>query len=200
MEKSKAVNKNVSLTLKDDVLKDEGFKAKVQRLDYKVQQMLLWSTLCSVWSYLVLIIVIARIYASFHGKHPVLLVASLIFIYVLMGILIWVAWKGMTYKRSYFYAASKSHIKYQLSKLSGQRKLISYYLLEYGLLLAISSVFFCTGVQHGLTLLLKLTAPVSILTYVLGIYFIINFTGQMKKLELIERQVNHAFVGNISSN
>ena len=200
MEKSKTINKQISLILEDDVLKDEEFKAKIQQLDNKVQQMLLWSTICSVWSYLVLIVVIVRIYASFHGKHPVLLIGSLVFMYILMGILIWFAWKSMTYKRSNFYTASKSHLKYQVSKLSGQRKLVSYYLLEYGLLLGISSMFFFADFQHGLSLLLKLTAPVSILTYVIGIYFIVNFTRQMKKLELIERQLNHIFMANISKN
>jgi len=200
MEKSKTINKQISLILEDDVLKDEEFKAKIQQLDNKVQQMLLWSTICSVWSYLVLIVVIARTYASFHGKHPALLIGSLVSIYILMGILIWFAWKGMTYKRSRFYATSKSHLKYQVSKLSGQRKLVSYYLLEYGLLIGISSVFFFADFQHGLSLLLRLTAPVSILTYVIGIYFIVNFTRQMKKLELIERQLNHIFMANISKN
>jgi hypothetical protein len=200
MEKSKTINKHISLILEDDVLKDEAFKAKIQQLDNKVQQMLLWSTICSVWSYLVLIVVIARIYASFHGKHPALLIGSLVFMYILMGTLIWFAWKSMTYKRSNFYAASKSHLKYQVSKLCGQRKLVSYYLLEYGLLLGISSMFFFADFQHGLSLLLKLTAPVSILTYVIGIYFIVNFTRQMKKLELIERQLNHISMANINKN
>ncbi|MDB5086020.1 MAG: hypothetical protein JWR09_14, partial [Mucilaginibacter sp.] len=79
MEKSKTINKQISLILEDDVLKDDEFKAKIQQLDHKVQQMLLWSTLCSVWSYLVLIVVIARIYVSFHGKHPALLIGSLVF-------------------------------------------------------------------------------------------------------------------------
>src|ERR1700748_864805 len=119
MGNGEGVKNKVSLILKDDIIKNEDFKIKVQRLDHKVQKMLLYSTLCAVWSYLVLIIIIARIYSSFHGKHQALLIASLIFMYLLMGILIWYVWKSLNYNRSYFYAASKSHIKYQLSKLTG---------------------------------------------------------------------------------
>ncbi|MDP9075868.1 MAG: hypothetical protein M3O71_00445 [Bacteroidota bacterium] len=192
MEKLKSVNKNVSLRQKDDIIKDEDLKAKIRNQDDKVQQMLLWSTICSVWSYLVLIVVIARIYNSVHGNHPGLLIGSMVVIYVMMGILIWFAWKGMSNSSSHFYATSRSHLKYQLNKLSGQRRLITFYLIEYALLLGTSSIFFFTDISNGLPLLLRLTAPVSILTYVLGIYFVVKFTRQMKKLEIMNRQVNHA--------
>jgi hypothetical protein len=192
MKRLKNVNKNVSLISKDDIIKDENLKAKIQSLDDKVQQMLLWSTICSVWSYLVLIIVIARIYNSFHGQHPVLLVCSLVLMYIFMGILIWIVWKGMAGNHGSFYTVSKSHLNYQVAKLTGQRKLTSFYLLEYALLMAVSSVFFFMDIKHGLTLLLKITTPVSIITYVLGIYFIIKFTRQMKKLQLMSQQVSDA--------
>jgi hypothetical protein len=194
------VKKNVQLLLKDDRIQDKDLKAKIQLLDDKVQQMLLWSTICSVWSYLVLIMVIIRIYGSFNGKHPVLLMSTMISMYVLMGLLIFFAWKGITCKRSHFSVASKTYILYQINKLSGQRKLISFHLLEYALLLGVASIFFFLDVKNGLSFLLKLTAPVSMITYVLGIYFIINFTRQMKKLELINRQINYLFMKDISKN
>jgi hypothetical protein len=200
MGNGEGVKEKISLILKGDIIKNEDFKIKVQRLDNKVQKMLLWSTLCAVWSYLVLIIVIARIYSSFHGKHQALLIASLIFMYLLMGILIWFVWKSINYKRSHFYAASKSHIRYQLDKLTGQRKLITCYMTEYSVILLVSSAFFLLDFEHGMSALLKITAPVSIMTYTLGIYFLANFTKQMKKLKLIEKQIDQVLMGNLNKN
>ena len=191
MSRLKNVNKGVQLVFEDDVIKDDDLKATVNKLDDKVQHMLLWSTICSVWSYLVLIVIIARIYASFNGKHQAWLISVLMLIYVLMGALIWFAWKGTANKQSCFYTTSKSFLRSQVNKLAKQRRLTAYYLLEYGLLLGVASIFFLSDISNGAALLFRLTAPVSIVTYVLGLYFIGNFTRQMKRLDLVERQLNH---------
>jgi len=60
--------------------------------------------------------------------------------------------------------------------------------------------FFFIDIKGGLGFLLKITAPVSIITYVLGLYFIANFTKQMKSLELAHRQINQLYVKNLHSN
>ena len=192
--------KTTLLHFKEDIVEDDELKLKLKIIDDKVEKMLLWSTLCSVWSYLILIVTIGRIYSGFKGEHTILLVSSMVCMYLLMGVLIYFVWKGMTYQRSYFYYASKTYLKYQLNKLSAQRKLISLYLLEYALLLSVASIFFFIDIKHGLGFLLKITAPVSIITYVLGLYFISNFTKQMKRLELVHRQINHLYVKNLHSN
>jgi hypothetical protein len=201
MEKNaESIRKKILVHLHDDLVEDGHLKNKLKELDDKVQKMLLWSTLCSIWSYLILIVTIARIYSSFKGAHTMLLISSLISMYILMGVLVYFVWKGMTYKRSYFYYTSKTYLKYQLSKLAAQRKMISLYLVEYALLLGVSSIFFFLDIKDGLGFLLKITAPVSVITYVLGLYFIANFTKQMKGLELAHRQINQLYVRNLHLN
>jgi hypothetical protein len=200
MQKIKDANRDTMFRLKDDVLRDEILKSKIKDLDHKAQQLLLWSTLCSIFSYLVLIVVIARIYLSFKGQHPILLTLTLLFMYAAMAILIFTTWRSTASNRRNFYSVAKSHIKYQISKLSGQRKLMAYYLLEYSALIGISCCFFFSGIQHGVPLLIRLTAPVSIVTYILGCYFMVSFTKQIKKLQEAEKQADNIFFENINRN
>jgi hypothetical protein len=149
MQETKSVHQKHSALLKHDVLMDEALKERVKNLDRNAQQLLLWSTLCCLFSYLALIVVIARSYLSFKGQHPVLLTSTLLFMYIAIGILIFATWRSMAGNRGIFYISAKSHIKYQLSKLSGQRKLIAYYLLEYSALIGISCCFFFPAFSTG---------------------------------------------------
>jgi hypothetical protein len=197
----KNINKDVLLLLKDDTIKDEALKIRVQTTDDKVKQMLLWSTICSVWSYLVFIVVIIRIYVNFHGQHALWLFGSLAAMYTLMAVFIWFAWKNIARQQSHFHFATRSYFKYQANKLTCQRKLIVLYLLEYGLLLSIAGIFFLWEVPRGLSILLKLTIPVSAVTYVLGIYFLFSLTRQIRKFKAIQQQVSEAVYNkNINQN
>jgi hypothetical protein len=200
MQEAKGISGNITGQGKDDVLRDEVLKTRIRDIDNKAQKLLLWSTLCCLFSYLVLIVVIARIYLSFKGQHPVLLTLALLFMYIAIGILIFATWRGMASNRGSFYIAAKSQIRYQINKLSGQRKLITYYLLEYSALIGVSCCFFLSGIQHGLLLLIRLTAPVSIMTYVLGFYFINSFTKQIEKLQTMEKQTEQLFLDKLSRN
>jgi len=118
-----------------------------------------------------------------------------------MGLFIWFSWKNITRKQNLFHFASRSYFNYRAGKLSGQRKLIALYLLEYGLLLCIAGLFFLWDVPHGLPLLLKLTLPVSVVTYVLGIYFLFSFSRQIRKLKTMQQQMSEAvYMKNINQN
>lgn len=189
--KLKTLNQHLSALLKADEQGDGDIKEKILQLDYRVQQMLLWSNIAVILSYLLLIAVVARIYGSYSGKHSVLLICSLILIYVLLAIYLFVVWKSLAYQRIHFKRASKAYLNYQISKLGGQRKLISVYLLIYGLILCISCLFFFIDIHNGITLLFKLTAPVSLMTYIFGLYFIISFTDQKKKLDKLDKQIEY---------
>jgi hypothetical protein len=191
---------SVFLNLKKDLVKEKELKLQLKNIDAKAQQMLLWSTLSSVWSYLILIVTICRIYAGFKGAHALLLIICMVVTYLLLGVLIYRIWKGMDYKRSYFYYASKTYLNYQIIKLSGQRKLILLYLLTYGSLLVVAGIFFFYDVENGLIYLLKVTAPVSIITSVFGIYFVSNFTKQIRNLELVHNKINQHITANLNLN
>jgi cell division protein FtsL len=193
--------KSLWSAVKDDEDQNEGLKSKILKLDDKLQQMLLWSNICTLWACILLIITIAKIYGNLTGKHPVLLACSLILITALLGMFLYAVWKSIAYKNLGFKKASKTYLNYQINKLSGQRKLISGYLLVYAIILTISSVFFYRDISNGLTVLFKATAPVSVIIYALGFYFMIAFTRQKRKLELLEKQVNHiSFMEKVNQN
>ena len=84
-------------------------------------------------------------------------------------------------------------------RLVAQRKLIVFYLIEVTLSLALASAFFFAD-HKGLFSLLKLTAPVTIVTYILGLYFIVAFTSQIKKFSRMGVQANHLYLTHISKN
>jgi hypothetical protein len=200
MEKStQNINKNILVHLTNDAADDSEFKLKLQSLDARVQKMLLWSTICSLWSYSILFVVIARIYPVYIGIHSFMLITSTVLIYLLMGVPVYQLWKGIHYKRSYYYCTRKSHLNYQDGQLSVQRKFIILYLLLYTLLLAAVSLFFLSALG-GLILLLKITTAVNIITYASGLYFIANFTKLLKQLQCLHRQLNQLYIQNFNSN
>ncbi len=188
------------LLLTDDTIKDGDFKERIRQLDDKVHKLLFWSALSAVWSYLILIVIISRIYARFNGTRVQLMTCCLLAMYILMGVLIYAVWKDIKYNRSYFYYASKSYLNYQVGKLRGQRKLIVCYLLEYSLLLLIAGVFFYVDVPNGLTGLFRLTAPVSLLTYGCSCYFIANFTKQIRELNMLHGKINALYTAHLNLN
>lgn len=192
--KTSAVNthqvKSFWSATKADESQNESMKSRIQKLDSKLQQMLVWSNICTLLACIQLIFTIARIYGSFTGKHPVLLASTLVTIILLFAVFLYFKWKEIAYKNEDFKKASKTYLNYHITKLNGQRKLISGYLLAYFLIIVVSGVFFCQDIHNGLTLLFKSTAPVSLVIYGLGFYFMTNFGRQKRKLEMLEKQVD----------
>jgi preprotein translocase subunit YajC len=175
---------------KADEGQNESLKSRILKLDDKLQQMLLWSNICTLLACVQMVFTIARIYSGFTGKHPVLLVSTLVIIVLLFAIFLYFKWKSIAHKDGGFKKASKTHLNYQITKLNGQRKLLSGYLMAYSVVHIISGVFFWQGIHDGLTVLFKSTAPVNLIIYGLGFYFMVNFTGQKRKLEILEKRVD----------
>jgi hypothetical protein len=175
---------------KADEGQNESLKSRILKLDDKLQQMLLLSNICTLFACIQMVFTIARIYSTFTGKHPVLLASTLVIIVLLFAVFLYFKWKSIAYKDGGFKKASKTHLNYQITKLNGQRKLLSGYLLAYSLVIIISGVFFWQGIHDGLTVLFKSTAPINLIIYGLGFYFMVNFTGKKRKLEILEKQVD----------
>lgn len=182
--------KSLWSTTKADEGLNESLKSRILKLDNKLQQMLLWSNICTLLACIQMVFTIARIYSGFTGKHPMLLVSTLVIIVLLFAIFLYFKWKSIAYKDGGFKKAGKTHLNYQITKLNGQCKLLSGYLLAYSLVIIISGLFFWQGIHDGLTLLFKSTAPVNLVIYGLGFYFMVNFTGQKRKLEILEKRVD----------
>ncbi|NHA02826.1 hypothetical protein G7092_03420 [Mucilaginibacter sp. HC2] len=193
--------KRVWLATKADESKNENMESRIQKLDSKLQQMLLWSNVCTLLACVQTVFTVARIYSNFKGKYPILLVLTLVIIVLLFAVFLYFKWKNIAYKDTGFTKASKIHLNYYIIKLNGQCKQISGYLLIYALTLILSGFFFWRGIYDGLTLLFKATALLSFVIYGLGFYFMINFTKQKNKLKLLEAQVNPlGFMENVVQN
>ena len=169
---------------------------QLKRLDNKVQGLLLWSTIFAFWSYLLLIFRIFKIYAILKGEHPALLAVTLFLIYTLFGGIVFVVWRNVKYNGLVAGNIHQGYIKYQIIKLSGQRKLISMYLLGYAALLSASSAFFFFDVNKGLYELLVITTPISLIAYGMGLFFIIKFSRQQKQLNELEKKIRNIMIMN----
>jgi hypothetical protein len=166
----------------------EDIKGEIKKQDVKIQQMLLWSNISAGWSYLILVLVVVRFYGSSLSKPSVLLFGSLFVMYILLAIYMYVVWKGTAYQKVYLKKKSEAYLEHHMKKLSGQCKIISVYLIIYAVLLIVSSAFFYIDINNGITQLFKITAPLNLVTYVVGIYFIITFTVQKRKLDVLNKQ------------
>ncbi|SFS97252.1 hypothetical protein [Mucilaginibacter polytrichastri] len=191
----------MSLIVEIDVNDNEIIKNKITALDAKVQQMLLWSNLSAIWGYLLLSGIIVRIYRGLNGTHAVFLIGTLGLVCLLLVIYLFVVWKSIAYQQNTRHRASKEYLNYQINKLVGQRKLIAAYLITNVLLLTVASLFFGIDLNRGITTLFKIAAPVSIITYGLGLYFISNFTRQKRKLDDLNKQIDHVlFMEKVNQN
>ena len=159
------------------------------KLDNKLQRMLLWSNACTLLASIQIVFSIAKIYASFSGKSTGLLATCLVLITLVFGAFLYFKWKNLDYHHNHINAGNKQHISFQVNKLNKQLRFISVYLIIYSLMLWVSSLFFYLDVRNGLTLLFKLTFPVSLVIYVSGFYFMFGFTRQISEPKLLNKQL-----------
>ena len=183
---------------KTSMVKENRLKANVEPPDHKYRRLLLSSVICSTLSYSVLVLLIARAYQDAAGKHLEWLLAGQGWIVIVMGSLKFHMWRHINSGQIRF-GRIVSLIGCNVVRLVAQRKLIVFYLIEVTLSLALASAFFFAD-HKGLFSLLKLTAPVTIVTYILGLYFIVAFTSQIKKFSRMGVQANHLYLTHISKN
>ncbi|MDB5087624.1 MAG: hypothetical protein JWR09_1618 [Mucilaginibacter sp.] len=174
--------------VKLDEGRNESIRSRILKLDDKLQKMILLSNICTLLACIQMVFTVARIYSTFTGKHPVLLALTLVIILLLFAVFLYFKWKDITYNDDDFKKAGKTHLNYQVIKLNYQHKLLSGYLLAYSLIIIILGVCFWQGFHDGLTHLFKSTAPVNLVIYGLGFYFMMNFARQKCKLEILEKQ------------
>jgi hypothetical protein len=148
--------------------------------------MLLLSNICALCSYILLLIVVARLYSCFEGKQRILMIASLGTLYVFFAILIWFGWKGTVYKKPRGKKVEGDNLRLHLNRLSSEHKLSSYSLIVYAFLLAVAGILFFLDNQNGLTFILKLSTPIGVVAFLTGIYFMIKFKDQDKRLQAYE--------------
>lgn len=179
--------------LRADSRDRDVIKQQIQVLDRKVQTMLLWSNIIALCGYLVVMFTIIRYYMGVKGSHPILLGCCLVLLLLLFGVFLFTTWRTMAYKSKTVRSATQTYLQYQIGKLKGQRKLLTGYVLSNFFLIVISTVFFCLDFKNGITTLLNISAPISLLTYIGSLYFITKFSAQQRKIESLEASVEQIY-------
>jgi hypothetical protein len=112
--------KSIRSATKADESQNESMKYRIQQLDNKLQQMLLWSNICTLLACVQTVFTVAHIYSSLKGKYPILLVSTLIIIVLLFAVFLYFKWRNIAYKYAGFKKASKTYLNYHIIKLNGQ--------------------------------------------------------------------------------
>ena len=180
--------------LKADSRDRDLIKQQIQVLDRKVQTMLLWSNIIALCGYLVVMFTIIRYYMAVKGTHPILLCCCLALIMLLFGAFLFTTWRTLAYSNKAVSSATQTYLQYQIVKLKGQKKLLTGYVFSNFFLILISGVFFYLDIKNGITTLLNISAPISLLTYIGSLYFISKFSVQQKKIESLEAYVEHIYM------
>lgn len=155
------------------------------KLYHRIQCLLIFSNICALYSYIFLIMVVARLYACFEGKQRFLMLESLGAIYALLAILLWFAWKDTFSKEP-----DSSNVESDnLNSLISKNKKLSYCLMVYATSFVAANIFFFLDHKGGLTLILKLSTPLGVIVFLAGIYFITKFKGQERDLQSYGRPV-----------
>ena len=197
-EETSKAGENVLIILKGE--SDTQLQYKLRSQDEKFHKTLLFSTIFANWSYLGLMVMIVRCYINFHGKHVVALISILLCIYLVISVVSYMVWKTAAIKRRHSYLTYQGYLVRQLSKLSAQLRLAVLYLIGYTSLLAAALFFFDIEIKPGLFHLLRLTAPAVFVTYVFGLYIIINLWKQLKKLKVVLMQNTGLLMDKINQN
>jgi hypothetical protein len=182
-----------------NMLLENDLTKKVALPDKKPRLLLLMGTIWSTLSCLIFATGMAMAYQSFLGKQMGWLITCLLAVIIFIGAAKFIAWKSISFRQLRLNTAASPSNLFHINKLSVQRKLVIFYLLEITLLLLVSSAFF-VEVRNGVYSLLKLMAPAAIPNYALGTFIIVNFKQQIKKFSKMKVQSDKRYLEHILPN
>jgi hypothetical protein len=160
--------------LKFDAVSANKLVGYLRTEDKKLQRMLLWCSVSVMIAYMSVIITILKYYSFLPGHHAAYLGTALFLIYILFGIFLWLQYRISTYKPTATQIRLKEFCRFKLQVTSRQIKMLSGYLIAYALIV-ITSCLACwleADNDDGAEKIIKITAPISILVYVTGIYLL----------------------------
>ena len=169
-----------------------NIKEEIELLNDGLQQKLLWSNIGAVWSYLLLVLVIVRLYGNYFKGDSLVITFGLFLMYALLGLLMYVVWKSIAYQKVYIKSRSKLYLKVHFQRLVSHSRTISVYLLLYWVLLAITSVIFFMDMHNGISVIFKVTTPLNLICYLAGIFLIIILSIQQRKLDVLHKNLEKA--------
>ncbi|HEY8893359.1 MAG TPA: hypothetical protein VIM79_01045 [Niastella sp.] len=158
----------------------------VQNKWQKYQRKVLFANLGSSIGLLAALIVIGWVYFSFRHQYRWPFEASIATVYCLIIIFLIVSWKSYGFKKENLEVSSTDFIKYQISKLEWQRKMLTRYVWVYSVLLWIAISFYIVEVTKKGSVLFTLTALGITTAYILGVGLWSWFRKSKKQLRQID--------------
>jgi len=158
----------------------------VQNKWQKYQRKVLFANVGSSIGLLAALIVIGWVYFSFRHQYRWPFEASIATVYCLIIIFLIVSWKSYGFKKENLEVSSTDFIKYQISKLEWQRKVLTRYVWVYSVLLWIAISFYIVEVTKKGSVLFTLTALGITTAYILGVGLWSWFRKSKKQLRQID--------------
>jgi len=124
----------------------------------KYQQNLYRTNICMTLGFLAATIVITWVFLAFQAEFGLAFKLSLASTCLLMIVFAVIAWKSYDFKKDRLEVSSTDFIKYQLEKISWQRKVISQYIWIYMLLLWLAVMTYMFEILAPATATLKYSA------------------------------------------
>jgi len=166
-----------------------GAKDNLIRQWHKQQRNVLWANIGTTAAFLGVFIVLGWVFISFHKGRTLFFSGSLLFMLLLLSVYLWVIWKGVANKKNDPALSSKVYIDDYLSKLFWRRRTITTYTWIYSILLWLAFMFYCLDITRGGSLLLQVSAPVSITLYIFGMQLLMRYTKQKKQLAKLDQLI-----------
>lgn len=160
--------------LKFDATSAQQLVGYLRIQDKKLQGMMLWCCIAVLIGYLSVIFAILQFYSTLPGQHTSYLAAALILIYLLFGIFLWLQFRISTYKPTQTQVRLKEFCQFKIQVTRRQIKLLTGCLLAYALIVFVSCIACWLEAEdnNGAEKLFRITAPVSIIVYVIGLYLL----------------------------
>lgn len=175
---------NKSRTLSPIQNDDKSLKRGFLNLYSRTQQLLLLSNIFTVISYVLLILVVGRLYSCFEGKQLYAMLISLGILHSLFLSLLYFAWK-CSIDGKVIIKTNASELSHHLNRILAEHKRRCYYLITCTILLVAGAYILLQDVSNGLTLILKVSMPFGVAVFLIGIYFMIKFKDQSTVLKLL---------------
>jgi len=156
----------------------EGLKTLWEKHQRKTLRNNIWVTV----SFIVTLAAIGWIYVAFNKQYGPMFTLSIIMIYVLLTVYLYVLWKGFAYRQNNLEAASQEYIDYQISKLNWRRKTITVYSWVYATILWIALVIYIIELTRTGSALFRYTALGITTAYAFGITWWGRFVKCKKQL------------------
>lgn len=124
----------------------------------KYQQSLYRTNICMTLGFIAATIVITWVFFAFQAEFGLAFKLSLASTCLLMIVFAAIAWRSYDFKKDHLEVASTDFIKYQLQKISWQRKVISQYIWIYMVLLWLAVMTYMVEILAPATATLKYSA------------------------------------------